>query len=232
MMRIRRALDRGHANHGWLDAWHTFSFAAYQDPHHVRFRSLRVMNEDRVAPGGGFDMHPHHDMEIITYVLAGTLEHRDSLGNGEILRANEFQRMSAGTGIVHSEFNPSATTPLHLYQIWILPDTKGITPDYEQRLFPQESRCNQLQLVASRDATAGSMRIHQDANIYLADLKADGEICHHLNPARYYWLQVLRGTVACSDSQLLAGDGLAISSETLLTISTSDAAEIMLFDLA
>src|SRR5690606_10173616 len=165
MITIRRAHERGHANHGWLDTYHTFSFDTYRDPEHTRFRSLRVMNEDIVAPGQGFDTHPHRDMEIVTYVLEGALEHRDSMGNGEILRAGEFQRMSAGTGITHSECNPSDTEPVHLYQIWIFPEKRGIEPSYEQKRFPESERRNKLQLVAAPNGDNDALRIHQDVRI-------------------------------------------------------------------
>lgn len=165
MFALRRAGDRGHLDHGWLDTYHTFSFGSYRDPRHMGFRALRVMNEDRVAPGQGFGTHPHHDMEIVTYVLEGALEHEDSMGNGEVLRPGEFQRMSAGTGITHSEFNPSSDEPVHLYQIWLRPERTGIEPSYEQKQFAEEGRRNRLQLVASRDAAAGALRIYQDARI-------------------------------------------------------------------
>ncbi len=174
MLSIRRGPDRGHFNHGWLDTYHTFSFGDYYDPEHEQFGALRVMNEDRVAPGQGFGMHPHRDMEIVTYVLSGALEHRDSLGTGSVLRPGEFQRMTAGTGIRHSEFNPAADEPVHLYQIWLLPERSGLEPSYEQREFPLEPRQSGWQQVASPDGVDGSLRIHQDARIYLANL-ADGE---------------------------------------------------------
>ena len=162
MIQVRKAKDRGHANHGWLDTCHTFSFSKYQDPSHTRFRSLRVMNEDVVSPGEGFGTHPHHDMEIVTYVLEGALEHKDSMGKGEVLRPGEFQRMSAGTGITHSEFNPSSEEPIHLYQIWLFPERKGIEPSYEQKRFPADERHNRLRLVDSREAENGSLLIHHD----------------------------------------------------------------------
>ena len=231
MIQIRRAAERGHANHGWLDTHHTFSFSTYQDPHHMRFRSLRVMNEDFVAPGQGFGTHPHHDMEIVTYVLEGALEHKDSMGYGEVLRPGEFQRMSAGTGITHSEFNPSQTEPVHLYQIWLFPDQKGIKPSYEQKRFPEEGRRNRLQLVASRDAEAGSLKIHQDARIYLSTLDAEQEIRHEIAEGRYAWLQVLGGRVSLNGQELNISDGAAVSEENLLEIRAGQAAEIMLFDL-
>lgn len=232
MITVLKSTDRGHFDHGWLDAYHTFSFAGYRDPRHMNFRSLRVMNEDRVQPGQGFGTHPHRDMEIVTYVLAGALEHRDSMGNGEVLRPGEFQRMSAGTGITHSEFNPSAVEPVHLYQIWLTPQRKGIEPGYEQQAFAAESRRNRLQLVASPDASQGSLRIHQDARIFLADVDAGAEVRHDFAPDRFGWLQVLRGAVHVGDAALSAGDGAAIGDEATLSIAATDgAAEVMLFDL-
>ncbi len=231
MIQVRKAEERGHANHGWLDTFHTFSFASYQDHNHMRFRSLRVMNEDIVAPGQGFGTHPHHDMEIVTYVLEGALEHKDSMGNGEVLRPGEFQRMSAGTGITHSEFNPSETEPVHLYQIWLFPERKGIEPSYEQKRFPEEHRHNQLQLVASRNAEHGSLLIHQDARIYLAQVDAGQAITHVLSEGRSAWLQVLRGRVSLNGVLLNTSDGAAVSEEKRLTIQANSDAEIMLFDL-
>src|SRR5688572_12925183 len=168
MITVRKSDERGHADHGWLNTYHTFSFASYRDPQHVHFRALRVMNEDYVAPGQGFGTHPHRDMEIVTYVLEGALEHRDSMGNGEVLRPGEFQRMSAGTGITHSEFNPSATEPVHLYQIWLFPASKGLTPSYEQRAFADSEMTGRLKLVASATGENGSLTIHQDAKIFLS----------------------------------------------------------------
>lgn len=232
MLTVRKAHDRGHANHGWLDTYHTFSFSTYQDPRHVRFQSLRVMNEDKVAPGQGFGTHPHNDMEIVTYVLSGALEHRDSMGNGEVLRPGEFQRMTAGTGITHSEFNPSSTEPVHLYQIWLFPERKGLTPSYEQKTFPVTGRQNQLQLVASRDAAEGSLTIHTDAKIYLANLEPGHIVRHELSKGRHAWLQVLRGNVAVDETPLTAGDGLAVSEEDSLIVQANETSEVMLFDLA
>ncbi|MFN0195582.1 MAG: pirin family protein [Planctomycetaceae bacterium] len=232
MIQIRKAADRGHANHGWLDTYHTFSFSTYQDSNHVRFRSLRVMNEDRVAPGQGFGTHPHRDMEIVTYVLEGALEHKDSMGNGEVLRPGEFQRMSAGTGITHSEFNPSATEPVHLYQIWLFPERKGIEPSYEQKRFPEADRHNRLQLVASRDAEAGSLLIHQDARIFLANIDDGERIEHPIADGRHAWLQVLLGAVSLNGPAMQTGDGAAVSEESMLQIQATGDAEIMLFDLA
>lgn len=231
MITIRKAEDRGHADHGWLDTYHTFSFASYRDPEHMGFRSLRVMNEDVVQPGQGFGTHPHRDMEIVTYVLKGALEHKDSMGNGEVLRPGEFQRMSAGTGITHSEFNPSDSDPVHLYQIWLFPERKGIEPSYEQKRFPDDERHNQLRLVASRDAADGSLLIHQDARIFLATLDVGTQISHELTADRHAWLQVLRGAVSLNGHDLQTSDGAAISDETLLNITAIQPAEILLFDL-
>jgi redox-sensitive bicupin YhaK (pirin superfamily) len=193
---------------------------------------LRVMNEDVVEPGQGFGTHPHHDMEIVTYVLEGALEHKDSMGNGEVLTPGEFQRMSAGTGITHSEFNPSPTEPVHLYQIWLLPQREGIEPSYEQKRFDDGGMTNQLRLVASPDADGGSLKIHQDARIYLARLDDDQQVTHELTPGRHAWLQVLRGGVSLNGENLQTSDGAAVSDEVSLTIRASAAAEIMLFDLS
>lgn len=232
MLQIRKAAERGHADHGWLNTYHTFSFATYQDPDYMGFRSLRVMNEDWVEQGQGFGTHPHRNMEIITYVLEGALEHKDSMGNGEILRAGEFQRMSAGTGITHSEFNPSNSDPVHLYQIWLLPQSKGIEPSYEQKRFPDNEQHNQLRLVASPEAEKGSLRIHQDARIFLSKIDAQATVTHELANDRHAWLQVLRGTVLLNGENLETGDGAAVSGESTLTIEATRDAEIMLFDLA
>ena len=231
MIQIRKASERGHVDHGWLDTFHTFSFGGYRDPNHVGFRALRVMNEDIVAPGQGFGTHPHHDMEIVTYVLEGALEHKDSMGNGEVLRPGEFQRMSAGTGITHSEFNPSSENPVHLYQIWLLPERKGIQPGYEQKRFDESERHNRLRLVASRDAAEGSLLIHQDARVFLSTLDEGQSVRHQLKPERHAWLQVLRGAVTLSDQSLATSDGAAISDESELEIIANKPAEIMLFDL-
>ena len=194
MIRIRNSQDRGHANHGWLDTYHTFSFADYYDPAYMGFRALRVINEDRVQPGQGFGMHGHRDMEIVTYVLEGALEHRDSMGNGSVLRPGEFQRMSAGTGIRHSEFNPSATDLVHLYQIWLLPKQNGLNPSYEQRQFSDDEKQGTFRLVASPTGRDGSLTIQQDASVYLAKLETAQQIEQRLTPGRHAWLQVLRGT--------------------------------------
>lgn len=232
MIAIRKANDRGHADHGWLKTYHTFSFASYRDPEQMGFRSLRVINEDRVAAGQGFGTHEHRDMEIVSYVLSGALEHKDSMGNGETLTPGEFQRISAGSGITHSEFNPSATEPTHFYQIWLMPERKGIEPSYEQKSFDPVGRRNQLQLVASRDAVEGSLRINQDARIFLSNLEAGKEIQHELAAGRHAWLQVLQGSVTLNGLPLETSDGAAVSKESKLSILATEAAEIMLFDLA
>ena len=231
MIQVRKAQERGHFDHGWLNTYHTFSFSEYHDPRFMGFRSLRVINEDRVHPSEGFGTHGHRDMEIITYVLEGALEHKDSMGNGEILRPGEFQRMSAGTGIRHSEFNPSATEPVHLYQIWLLPKTKGITPSYEQKPFAAEEKAGKLRLVASPDGADGSLTIHQDARVYLSTLDSDAEVQHELTKGRHAWVQVLRGRVTVNGQPGEAGDGFAISDEPRATIAGQKAAEIMLFDM-
>jgi len=232
MIRIRKSNDRGHVDHGWLDTRHTFSFAGYHDPDHMGFRALRVMNEDRVAAGQGFGTHPHRDMEIVTYVLAGALAHRDSMGNGSVLRPGEFQRMSAGTGIEHSEFNPSADAPVHFYQIWLKPDRPGHEPSYEQKAFDPAGRRGALQLVASPDAAAGSLAIHQDARIYLATLADGDEAALPIATGRHAWVQALRGQVEVNGEELNAGDGAAISEEREVALRGIDAAEVMVFDLA
>ncbi len=232
MKHVRRGSDRGHFNHGWLDTYHTFSFGEYQDAAHMAFRSLRVINEDRVATGQGFGMHGHRDMEIVTLVLEGALEHRDSLGNGEVLTPGEFQRMTAGTGIRHSEFNPSATEPVHLYQIWLLPERRGLEPSYEQRRFDPAEQQGRWQVVASRDGRDGALTIHQDATLSLATVQAGESLNRAFDAGRHGWLQVLRGRVRVEDTELVAGDGLALSDEKELQIEAADRAELLLFDLA
>jgi redox-sensitive bicupin YhaK (pirin superfamily) len=231
LIQIRKSDERGAANHGWLDTRYTFSFSDYQDPEHVQFRALRVMNEDRVAPGAGFPTHGHRDMEIVTLVLEGALEHRDSMGNGEVLRPGEVQRMSAGTGIRHSEFNPSESEPVHLYQIWILPDRAGHEPSYEQRRFDPADRAGRWQLVASADGRDGSVTIHQDAAVYLTDLDGAAPIAYVIPPGRHAWIQVLRGSATVNGQVLAEGDGAAVSAEPTLDVR-GRGAEILLFDLA
>jgi len=234
MLQVRRGSDRGYFDHGWLKTFHTFSFGGYRDPAHMGFRSLRVMNEDWVASGKGFGTHPHHDMEIVTYVLEGAVEHRDSMGNGEILRPGEFQRMSAGTGITHSEFNPNAEQPVHLYQIWLLPERKGITPSYEQKTFDAAARQQAWQRVASQTSAEGALLIQTDAEIFLADLPVNEQLTYTLSSGRHAWLQVLRGQVQVAGVDLQAGDGLAVSEEEqlLLTGTGEGTSEVMLFDLS
>lgn len=227
----RYAGDRGHANHGWLDTYHSFSFGSYRDPRFMGFRALRVINEDRVSSGQGFGTHPHDNMEIVTYVLSGALEHKDSMGNGAVLRPGELQHMSAGTGIEHSEFNPSSSEPVHLYQIWLLPKSNGVQPSYDQKSFAESQRLNQLCLVASPDAQNGSLRIHQDARIYLATLEPDKSVTHNFEIDRHGWLQVLRGSLRLNDKTLHQGDGAAISDQPLITLQGVEPAELMFFDL-
>jgi hypothetical protein len=232
MMRLRKAQDRGHADHGWLNTYHTFSFADYHDAAHMGFRSLRVINEDRVAPGMGFGTHGHRDMEIISYVLAGALEHKDSMGNGSVLLPGEFQRMSAGTGVRHSEFNPSSTEAVHFYQVWLLPQRQGVEPSYEQKFFAEADKRDQLRLVASPDDADGSLTIHQDARVYLSMLQPGKSVAHEIAIGRHAWVQVLRGQVRVNGTLLETSDGLAVSDERILTVVGEQAAEIMLFDLA
>ncbi len=232
MITVRPRDERGHFDHGWLDTRHTFSFAEYFDPDHVGFRSLRVINEDRVQPGQGFGTHPHRDMEIVTYVLDGALAHRDSMGNGSVIRPGDVQRMTAGTGITHSEFNHSNDAPVHFLQIWIVPDRRGLTPSYEQKTIPAETMAGRLCAVASHDGGDGSVTINQDATLYTAVLAPGQAVTHAFAPGRHGWLQVARGQVALDGRSLAAGDGAAISGEKAVTVSGESAAEILLFDLA
>lgn len=231
MIEIRRGSERGHVNHGWLDSYHTFSFDSYYDPQHVHFRHLRVINEDRVAPGQGFPTHPHRDMEIITYVLEGAIAHKDSMGTGSVIRPGEIQHMSAGTGVTHSEFNPSKTELLHLLQIWIMPEVKGIRPSYDQKATELEKRTGQLKLIASRSETPGAVQINQDTNLYACLLNSGGSVRHVLPPNRYAWLQVARGKVQVNGVDLNEGDGAGVSSESNLEIASKTGAEFLLFDL-
>jgi redox-sensitive bicupin YhaK (pirin superfamily) len=232
MFRVRRAAERGHFNHGWLDTYHTFSFGDYFDPAHMGFRSLRVINDDRVQPGQGFGMHGHQDMEIVTYILEGALEHRDSMGNGSIIKAGELQRMTAGTGIRHSEFNPSDKQWVHLYQIWLLPERKGLTPSYQQLAVGEEEKRGPFHLVASPDGTDGSLTIHQDARLYLASLTPGQSVPYDIEPGRAAWLQVLRGSVNTLDTDLAAGDGVAVTDESAISVKAATPSEVLLFDLA
>ena len=232
MITIRNSEARGHFSHGWLDTFHTFSFDQYYDPAHVHWRSLRVINEDRVAPGQGFPTHSHRDMEIITYILSGALEHRDSMGSGSVIRPGDVQRMSAGSGVSHSEFNPSDSEPVHLLQIWILPKERGLAPSYEEKSFSEAERQGRLRLVASEDGREGSVTIQQDACLYAAILNTGASVEHRLDANRYAWLQVARGAVQLNEFDLREGDGAAVSNETDLKVVAQEAAEILLFDLA
>ena len=232
MITVRHGEDRGRAVLDWLDSRHSFSFGHYHDPKHMGFRALRVINDDRVSPGGGFATHPHRDMEIITYVLDGTLEHADSLGNGSEIRAGEVQRMTAGTGVTHSEFNHSQVAPVHLLQIWILPAEKGLAPSYEQRAFTPEEKRGGLTLVAARDGRDGALTVHQDAEIYAALLDAGKSVSHRLAAGRHAWLHLAHGAVVLNGHALAEGDGAAVSDEEVLAISAETDAELLLFDLA
>src|SRR4051794_3121430 len=216
MITIRPSAARGRTALGWLDSAHSFSFGDYWDPEHTGFRSLRVINEDRVEGGTGFGTHPHRDMEILTWVLSGALEHRDSLGTGSVIGPGEIQRMTAGTGILHSEYNPSADEPVHLLQIWLLPERKGLTPSYDQRAFPEAGRRGRLQLLASRDGRDGAVTIHQDADLFAAELARGESVTHSLRPGRSAWVQVTRGAVNVNGKALRAGDGAAVRDETAL----------------
>jgi redox-sensitive bicupin YhaK (pirin superfamily) len=234
MIQVRRSEERGHANHGWLDTYHTFSFADYYDPKFMGFRSLRVINEDRVAPGTGFGRHGHRDMEILTYVLEGSLAHRDSMGHQQALGPNEIQRMSAGTGVMHSEFNPSREEPLHFFQIWIEPATKGTKPTYEQIRFAPEEKKNQLKRLAGPEAAGGASQINQDAHVFVAELAKDNKISYELGSNRAAWVHVVRGAVTLNGISLGIGDGAAVTGEKQLTVAARDAesSEVLLFDLA
>jgi redox-sensitive bicupin YhaK (pirin superfamily) len=232
MIKIRRSEERGGGDHGWLKTHHTFSFSDYWDPEWMGFRSLRVINEDWVAPNNGFPTHPHRDMEIITYILEGKLEHKDSLGTGSVILPGDGQRMTAGSGIRHSEFNPSATDAAHLLQIWIQPEKAGLQPSYEQKSFPEEEKLGKLRVIASRDAQDGSVKINQDARLYVSLLKPGEEVSHEFGNGRHGWLQVARGTVELNGKKLAQGDGAAISEEKKLSIKGSENAEVLLFDLA
>jgi quercetin 2,3-dioxygenase len=232
MMTIRPAEERGHADHGWLDSHHTFSFASYQDPEHMGFRSLRVINEDRVQPGQGFGTHPHRDMEIISYVLEGGLEHKDSMGTGSIIRPGEVQRMSAGTGVTHSEYNASKSDPVHFLQIWLHPSARGNKPGYEQKAFGLEEKQGRLRVVAASDGRDGSVTVHTDAVIY-AGLFDKGQTSDVVLPrGRHAWVQVARGNVRVNGHDLKAGDGAALSGEEQVRIEGVDAGEVLVFDLA
>jgi quercetin 2,3-dioxygenase len=232
MITVRRAHERGTTQTAWLDSRHTFSFNRYYDPRYTGFRELLVINEDEVAPGQGFPTHGHRDMEIISYVVDGQLAHRDSTGVSSVIRPGDVQRMSAGTGVRHSEFNPSDTEPTHFLQIWIQPERDGLPPSYEQRAFPAAARRGTLRLVASRDGQDGSVTVHQDVRLYVGTLAAGEALVHHLGDDRHAWVQVIRGAVRLNGTPLTAGDGAAVSKETELQIHVTEAAELLLFDLA
>ena len=232
MITIRPSKQRGGGDHGWLNTRHSFSFDTYYDPRFMGFRSLRVINEDVVQPGHGFPMHPHRDMEIITYVLEGALEHQDSLGTGSVIRPGDGQRMSAGKGIRHSEKNPSLSDPAHLLQIWILPERPGLEPSYEQKAFPEEEKRGKLRLIAAPGGEDDSVTIHQDAKLYVSLLEPAEEVSHQLGKGRHAWLQVAKGTVDLDGNSLTQGDGAAISNEQKLSVKGLESAEILLFDLA
>ena len=231
MITIRHGNDRGHATYDWLDTYHTFSFANYYDPNYLGFRSLRVLNEDYIKPNAGFPTHGHRDMEIITYVLEGALEHKDSMGNGSIIHPGEVQKISAGTGILHSEFNPSPTVPVHLLQIWIIPDKKGLKPSYEQHQFNVNKNPDQLTLIAAKNGEGDCISVQQDVKCYLSMVGVGSVINYKMSSQRYAWLQVLKGAIKLNDQPLSAGDGAMVSEEKSLIIEGTEEAEILLFDL-
>jgi redox-sensitive bicupin YhaK (pirin superfamily) len=232
MILVRKSDHRGHANHGWLDSRFTFSFADYYDPQHVQFRTLRVMNDDRIAGGGGFPTHPHRDMEIVTYVLEGALAHKDSMGNGSVIKPGDVQYMSAGTGVAHSEFNASDSDTAHLYQIWMFPDRRGYKPVYDQKHFTDADKRGKLRLVVSPDGRDGSVQIRQDNELYATVLAPGESVEHALKPDRHAYVQVARGSVTLNGAQLDAGDGAAVSVEKSLQLTGVNDAEVLLFDLA
>jgi redox-sensitive bicupin YhaK (pirin superfamily) len=231
MIELRQSNERGHQDHGWLNSFHTFSFADYYDSKHMGFRALRVINEDYVAAGEGFPTHPHRDMEIITYILSGELAHKDSMGTGSVILPGDVQKMSAGSGVKHSEFNHSKTEPVHLLQIWIMPDKTGIKPSYEQKNFPRSEKLNRLRLVGSRDAREGSVSIQQDAELYVSILEKGASVTHELSKSRYAWIQVARGQIEINGKSLSQGDAAGISEETKITISAPKESEFLLFEL-
>ncbi|HEX9602718.1 MAG TPA: pirin family protein [Myxococcales bacterium] len=232
MVRVLPSSERFHTDAGWLDSRHTFSFAEHYDPERIGFRALRVINDDRVQPARGFGSHSHRDMEIITYVLSGELAHRDSLGNGSVIRPGDVQRMSAGTGVVHSEMNPSRTEPVHFLQIWIVPDHAGHRPGYEQKAFSESDRRGKLRLVASRDGRDGSVTLQQDASVYAGLLEPGERVAHEQRPGRHSWVHVARGSVDLNGQTLSEGDGAAVSDEQRLDLTARDRSEVLLFDLA
>ena len=231
MITVRKSAQRGTTKIDWLDSRHSFSFGDYYDPQHMSFGPLRVVNEDFVQPGKGFGTHPHRDMEIITYIVSGALEHRDSLGTGSVIRPGDVQRMTAGTGIRHSEFNPSATDSVHLLQIWILPEEKNLTPSYEQRAFSEEERRGQLRLIAARDGRNGAVTIHQDSDVYASLLDSGQALTHDLADGRTAWLQLIKGEITLNGAKLSPGDGAAITAERSLKIAATEPSELLLFDL-
>lgn len=230
MMKIRKAHDRGHANHGWLDTYHTFSFAGYYDPAHMGFRSLRVINDDTVAAGAGFGMHPHRDMEIITYILCGQLEHKDSMGNGRVIQTGDVQYMAAGTGVQHSEFNPSNQQDVHLLQIWIQPDRQGAKPTYAEKSYAR-AEPGRLHLVTSKTGRNGSIAINQDADLFLAKLNAGDRVSHALQPGRHAWVHIAEGGVKVNEQSLQAGDAVALEGEANVELSGEAPAQVLVFDL-
>jgi len=230
MIITRKANERGHAEHGWLDTYHTFSFADYHDPKWMGFRSLRVINDDLVLPRAGFGMHPHRDMEIITYILSGQLAHKDSMGNGRVITPGEFQYMSAGTGVLHSEQNPSGTEAVHLLQIWIQPDASGVTPHYAEKSM-KDAETGKLHLITSKAGRDGSIAIHQDADLYLGKLDANQNLTHTLAPGRHAWLHVAEGEVTLNGQTLSGGDAVAVSSESQLDLRGNKTSQVLLFDL-
>ena len=232
MITVRRSNERGHFDHGWLNTYHTFSFDQYYDPRHMGFRNLRVINEDFVAAGRGFPKHGHRDMEIITYILEGALKHEDSMGNGSVIRPGDVQRMTAGTGVRHSEQNASDQERVHLLQIWILPHTVGLEPGYEQKAFSEDERRGQLRLIASEDGRQGSVLVHQDVSLLASVLPAGQEVEHAMDQARYAWIQVARGTVEVNGEKAEHGDGVMVAGESSLRIRAQQDAEVLLFDLA
>ncbi len=230
MMKIRKSNERGHAEHGWLDTYHTFSFADYYDPQWIGFRNLRVINDDLVMPGMGFGTHPHRDMEIITYILSGALEHKDSMGNGRVIRPGEVQYMAAGTGVQHSEFNPSKDEAVHLLQIWILPERKGLTPRYAEKSM-KDAATGTLHLVTSKTGRDGSIAINQDADLWLAKLDAGNRVTHKLASGRHAWVHVAEGEVSLNGKKLSGGDAAALSEESAVEVSATKTAQVLLFDL-
>jgi redox-sensitive bicupin YhaK (pirin superfamily) len=232
MITIRKAADRGHTKIDWLDSRHSFSFGDYYDPQNMGFGPLRVINDDRVAPGGGFGAHPHRDMEIITYIVSGAVEHKDSLGTGSVIRPGDVQRMTAGSGIRHSEFNPSKTEPVHFLQIWIQPNQKNLTPSFEQRTLPETERLGGLRLIASQDGRDESVTIHQDVDVYAALLKPGQSVRHSIPGGHNAWLQLIRGSISLNGQQLQPGDGAAVQQEQKLEVTAQDESELLLFDLA